>query len=82
MYTSAERIICTLSHNEPDRVPLWNLWRKQDLPFPFQDERQRVEAVLKMGLDDSLLLKPPGPREDDLVLDSWIYPVKTRIYCE
>jgi len=82
MHTSAERIICTLSHNEPDRVPLWNLWRKQDLPFSFQDERQRVEAVLKMGLDDSLLLKPPGPREDDLVLDSWIYPVKTRIYCE
>jgi len=82
VYSSRERILCTLSHNEPDRVPLWNLWRKEDLPFSFRDEYQRVEATLKMGLDDSVLLKPPGPREDDLVLHSWIYPVKMRVYCE
>lgn len=81
-YSSRERIFCTLSHNEPDHVPLWNLWRKEDLPFSYKDERQRVNAVVEMGLDDSVLLKPPGPREDDLVLDSWIYPVKTRTYYE
>ena len=77
--TSRERILCTLSHNEPDHVPLWNLWRKKDLPFPIKDQRKRVEAVLELGLDDSVLLKPPGPGEDDLVAESWIHPAKTNV---
>jgi len=82
VYSSRERILCTLKHSEPDHVPLWNLWRKQDLPFSFQDEYKRVEAILNLGLDDSLLLKPPGPREDELVLDSWIYPTGMSIDCQ
>ena len=82
VFSSRERILCVLSHDEPDHVPLWNLWRKEDLPFSYRDERQRVQAVLEMGLDDSVLLEPPGPREDDLVIDSWIHPVKIRVYQE
>lgn len=79
VYSSRERILCALWHSEPDHVSLWNLWRKQVLPFSFQDEYKRVDAALNLGLDDSLLLKPPEPREDELVLDSWIYPAKMSI---
>ena len=78
--SSRERILCTLSHKEPDHVPLWNLWRKKDLPFSFRDECKRVEAVLKLGLDDSVLIVPPGPSEDELIADTLVHPVKTAVY--
>ncbi len=78
--SSRERILTAMRHQEPDRVPLWNLWRRQDTAFSYDDEIGRVEAVLEMGLDDTVLLKPPGPREEQLVQPAWIHPAEGRAY--
>jgi len=78
--SSRERILCTLLHKEPDHVPLWNLWLKKDLPFPFRDQRKRVEAVLKLDLDDSILVTPLGPGEDELITDVLVDGMRCPIY--
>jgi hypothetical protein len=44
---------------QADRVPLWNLWRMRKLPFRYTNQVERAEAVLGLGLDDTLLLQPP-----------------------
>lgn len=71
-----------MAHQEPDHVPLWCLWRgawsgdvTATMPIPIADQCRRVEAVLAMGLDDTLLLKPPGPREDEVARPEWLAPV-------
>jgi uroporphyrinogen-III decarboxylase len=57
--TSRERLLCAMRRQEPDHVPLWNLWRAVDVPFRFSTQTERAEAVLGLGLDDTLLLQPP-----------------------
>jgi uroporphyrinogen-III decarboxylase len=48
-----------MRRKEPDHVPLWNLWRNIDIPFQYSTQIERAEAVLELGLDDTLLLQPP-----------------------
>ncbi len=31
--SSRERLLCAMRRQEPDHVPLWNLWRNRDIPF-------------------------------------------------
>jgi hypothetical protein len=57
--TSRERLLLAMRGHEPDHVPLWNLWRNRDIPFSYQTQVERAEAVLSLGLDDTLLLQPP-----------------------
>jgi hypothetical protein len=57
--SSRERLLCAMRRQGPDHVPLWNLWRNQDIPFRYQTQTERAEAVLGLGLDDTLLLQPP-----------------------
>ncbi len=83
-YSSRERLLCALSHSEPDRVPLWCLWRgdAKGMPFSSGDELSRLDAVLAMGMDDTLLLRPPGPREDELMPPDLLETVTTRVWTE
>ena len=78
--SSRERLLCAINHQEPDHVPLWNLWSHQEnLPFSWQNPIERVEKVLGMGLDDTLLLRPPGPGENDILVEALMAPgVKAR----
>jgi len=57
--SSRERLLTAMRRQEPDHVPLWNLWRNQDIPFHYHDQVERAEGVLGLGLDDTLLLQPP-----------------------
>jgi uroporphyrinogen-III decarboxylase len=57
--TSRERLLCAMHRQEPDHVPLWNLWRNRDIPFRYRNQVERAEAVVGLGLDDTLLLQPP-----------------------
>jgi uroporphyrinogen-III decarboxylase len=57
--SSRERLLCAMRGQQPDHVPLWNLWRNEDVPFTYRDQVDRAEAVLGLGLDDTLLLEPP-----------------------
>lgn len=57
--SSRERLLCAMRRQQPDHVPLWNLWRNRDLPFRYANQVERAEAVLALGLDDTLLLQPP-----------------------
>jgi len=57
--TSRERLLTCMRRQEPDHVPLWNLWRNRDIPFRYTTQTERAEAVLALGLDDTLLLQPP-----------------------
>lgn len=56
---SRERLLTAMRRQEPDHVPLWNLWRNRDIPFRYTTQTERAEAVLALGLDDTLLLQPP-----------------------
>lgn len=57
--TSRERLLRAMRREEPDHVPLWNLWRNEDIPFHYANQVERAEAVLELRLDDTLLLQPP-----------------------
>ncbi len=57
--SSHDRLLCAMRRQEPDHVPLWNLWRNRDIPFRYTNQVERAEAVLALGLDDTLLLQPP-----------------------
>ena len=57
--SSRERLLCAMRRQEADHVPLWNLWRNRDIPFHYTTQTERAEAVLSLGLDDTLLLQPP-----------------------
>lgn len=56
---SRERLLAAMRREQPDRVPFWNLWRARSAPFDHRDQVSRAEAVLALGLDDTLLLQPP-----------------------
>lgn len=57
--TSRERLLGAIDGRDVDHVPFWNLWRNRDVPFSYADQVERAEAVLGLGLDDTLLLEPP-----------------------
>lgn len=75
--SSKERMLLALSGREPDYIPLWCLWRRRGsvLDFtntgPISDSIKRVQAALELGVDDTLLLEPPGPREDTIIDTNW-----------
>jgi len=57
--SSRERLLGAIDGRDVDHVPFWNLWRNGDVPFRYSDQVERAEAVLALGLDDTLLLQPP-----------------------
>jgi len=57
--SSRERMLYAMLGQQPDHVPLWNLWRNPDVPFTYRNQVERAEAVVGLGLDDTLLLQPP-----------------------
>ncbi len=57
--SSRERLLAAVRRQEPDHVPFWALWRNRDMPFRSGNQVGRAEAVLELGLDDTLLLEPP-----------------------
>ncbi len=57
--SSRERLLCAMRHEEPDHVPLWNLWRMKEPPFTYRTQTERAQAVIGLGMDDTLLLEPP-----------------------
>lgn len=86
--SSRERILCALAHDEPDHIPLWNLWRRRGTVLDFHNTGsaahsvERVRAVLDMGLDDTLLLEAPGPREDSVFTSGWNPRVECRTWVD
>lgn len=67
---SRERLLCAMRRGTPDRVPVWNLWRARDVPFICRSQEERAEAVLALGLDDTLLLEPPLNKTEHYQADS------------
>ena len=61
---SKERFLNAVRCQPVDHVPLylrlWSLGGKDDfIPFNWRDQLARAQALLGMGLDDTLLLEPP-----------------------
>ncbi len=61
---SRERILAAIQRKPVDRVPLYlRLWSMHEgadnIPFDWQDQFSRAENLLKLGVDDTLLLEPP-----------------------
>jgi hypothetical protein len=52
--SSRERMLCAMRGQQPDHVPLWNLWRNLDVPFTYRNQVERAEAVGGLGLDDTM----------------------------
>lgn len=57
--SSRERLLATMRHEEPDHVPLFNLWWPDSQLVSFNSTSERVEKVLDLGLDDTLRLEVP-----------------------
>ena len=57
--TSKERLQTAIDLGEPDHVPLWCLWSHERDPFNRRDDLARVDAVLDLGMDDTLWLNAP-----------------------
>jgi len=50
-------MLTAINCQEPDHVPLWNLWSEHTGPgCTWKDQIQRAEALIERGLDDTLAL--------------------------
>jgi uroporphyrinogen-III decarboxylase len=61
---SRQRILNAINRKPVDHVPLylrlWSLGEGIDqIPFNWRDQITRVESLLKLGVDDTLVLQPP-----------------------
>ncbi len=61
---SRQRFLAAIHRQPVDRVPLYlRLWSMHDgpdnVPFNWQDQVRRAENLLRLGVDDTLLLQPP-----------------------
>jgi uroporphyrinogen-III decarboxylase len=61
---SRQRFLAAIHRQPVDRVPLYlRLWSMHDgpdnIPFNWQDQVRRAENLLRLGVDDTLLLQPP-----------------------
>ena len=61
---SRERFLAAIQRKPVDRVPLYlRLWSMHEgtdnIPFDWQNQFTRAENLLKLGVDDTLLLEPP-----------------------
>jgi len=79
--SSRERMLCAMRRGQADHVPLWNLWRSRNLPFQYVNQVERAEAVLRLGLDDTLLLQPPLNKAEHYAADR-AGGVSTRVWQE
>lgn len=84
--TSRERLLCAMSCQEPDHVPLWNLWRSREQPFDGRSP-QRIPIVLGLGVDDMLRLEPPWGISPEVKVTCWKehpagegYPILHKVY--
>ncbi len=64
MMLSRERYLNAIRRQPVDHVPLylrlWSMGEGPDhIPFAWQEQVSRVENLLRLGLDDTLLLQPP-----------------------
>ena len=73
--TSRERLLSAIALEAPDRVPLWCLWSHDQFPFNNQDQPARLEAVLALGMDDTLWLSAPERMDPDTEVSAWSEPV-------
>ncbi|MFH1571030.1 MAG: hypothetical protein ABIL09_23760, partial [Gemmatimonadota bacterium] len=69
--TSRERLLAAMALEEPDHVPLWCLWSYDRAPFNNADEAARLEAVLGLGMDDTLWLSPPWRQDPRVRVSAW-----------
>ena len=77
--SSRERLLTAIRSEEPDHVPLWNLWSHLGKPdraplwslFIPKDDRARVQAVLELGMDDTVSLTPPNRMAPEVTTRSW-----------
>jgi hypothetical protein len=69
--SSRERLLTAMALQEPDHVPLWNLWNHSRDPFNPRDPLARVDAVLALGMDDTLLLDPPWRMSPEVTTRVW-----------
>ncbi len=71
---SRERILRAIKLQSVDHVPLYlRLWDMgsgvDNFPFAWREQIPRAENLLKLGLDDTLLLQPPLGYTEDYIAD-------------
>jgi uroporphyrinogen decarboxylase len=74
--TSRERLLTTINHAEPDRVPfLFNLFDTPQAMLPpalrHHGQIERAEHFVAAGLDDTLSLSPPWQHHPDVTERTW-----------
>lgn len=71
---SRQRYLNALSLRPVDHAPLylrlWSLGGGEDrIPFPWRDQAARAENLLRLGVDDTLLLQPPLGYTEEYIAD-------------
>ena len=80
---SRERILAAIRHEPVDRVPLYlRLWDMHtgvdNFPFDWKNQVNRAEYLLKLGVDDTLLLEPPLGYTEEYTADK-VAGIKTNV---
>jgi uroporphyrinogen-III decarboxylase len=90
--SSRERLLTTINHAEPDRVPfMFHLFEYEqgDLPprLRHRNQVERVERLLARGLDDTLRFEPPWRMHPEVRTRVWKerpagapYPLLHKVY--
>ena len=71
---SKERIISAIRREPVDHVPLylrlWDMGSGEDnVPFDWREQISRVENLLRLDVDDTLLLQPPCGYTEEYIAD-------------
>jgi uroporphyrinogen decarboxylase len=78
--SSRERMLAAIDHREPDHIPLWFNWHYEHTQLlDWDDTVDRVEAVLDMGLDDTMRINAPLSIHPDVRSRVWVeHPTDSR----
>jgi len=73
--TSRDRLLLAINHEEPDHIPLYLKWWERpflvDRSQGWEDQFERVDRMLDLGLDDTVGFDVPRPISPDVRVRVW-----------
>ncbi|MBN1400469.1 MAG: hypothetical protein JXA74_06510 [Anaerolineae bacterium] len=89
LWSSRDRLLAAIGHQEADHVPLWFNWqyRRTEI-LNWDDIVDRADRVLDMGLDDTMLVNAPLSVDPAVTSQVWVehpadsrYPLVHKVWC-
>jgi len=79
-WSSRERMLAAIGHQQADHIPLWFNWQNGPTQIlTWSSMVERVERVLEMGLDDTMVIGVPHSVHPDVTSRVWVdHPALSR----